>query len=73
MRKYNTGGGDSSRLMVEEKLRARAYKVKVKNLGGMSAKEFTRFQLDHLGIGAGLSEIPWGRKKVKQPSSRLAH
>lgn len=48
-----------------------AYRVKVRNLGGMSAKEWTRHQLDRLGIGRELSEIPWGTKRVKLPPSRL--
>ena len=48
-----------------------AYRVKVRNLGGMSAKQWTRHQLDRMGIGRELSEIPWGTKKVKLPPSRL--
>jgi len=48
-----------------------AYRVKVRNLGGMSAKQWTRHQLDRLGIGRELSEIPWGTKKVKLPPSSL--
>lgn len=51
---------------------AHAYRVKMRNLpNGMSAKEWTRWQMDRLGIGAEISEIPWGRKKVKLPPSRL--
>ncbi len=51
---------------------AQAYRVKVKNLPNhMSAKEWTRFELDRLGIGSNLMEIPWGTKKVKLPPSRL--
>ena len=50
---------------------AHAYRVKVRNLGGMSAKEWTRHQLDRMGIGRELSEIPWGTKRVKLPPSRL--
>jgi transposase len=50
-----------------------AYAVKVRNLpDNLSAREFTRRQLDRLGIGADLEEIPWGTKKVKLPPSRLA-
>jgi transposase len=48
-----------------------AYRVKVKNLGGRSAKQFTRQQLDRLGIGQELAVIPWGTKKVKLPPSSL--
>jgi hypothetical protein len=44
----------------------------VKNLpDGQSALEFTRAQLDRLGIGAELSEIPWGSKRFKLPPSQL--
>ena len=49
-----------------------AYDVKVRNLPDkQSAIRFTRNQLDRLGIGADLKEIPWDRKKVKLPPSRL--
>jgi transposase len=48
-----------------------AYRVKVRNLGGMSAKQWTRHQLDRMGIGRELNEIPWGTKKVKLPPSTL--
>lgn len=49
-----------------------AYAVKVRNLpDNLSAKEFTRRQLDRLGIGADLQSIPWGTKKVKLPPSKL--
>ena len=51
---------------------AQAYRVKVKNLPNkMSAKEWTRYELDRLGIGADLTEIPWGTRTVKLPPSRL--
>jgi hypothetical protein len=51
---------------------AYAYKVGVKNLPDkQSALEYTRAQLDRLGIGAELSEIPWGSKRFKLPPSRL--
>lgn len=51
---------------------AYAYKVGVKNLPDkQSALEFTRAQLDRLGIGAKLSEIPWGSKRFKLPPSQL--
>ncbi len=52
---------------------AHAYKVGIKNLpDGQSALEFTRSQLDRLGIGADLKAIPWGRKSYKLPPSKLA-
>ena len=50
---------------------AHAYRVKVKNLGGLSAKDWTRRELDRLGIGRNLQEIPWGSKMVKLPPSKL--
>jgi transposase len=46
---------------------AHAYRVKVRNLGGLSAREFTRQQLDRLGLGEELETIPWGTKTVKLP------
>jgi hypothetical protein len=49
-----------------------AYELRVKNLpDGQSAKEYTRSQLDRLGIGRSLTTIPWGSKKVKLPPSKL--
>jgi transposase len=49
-----------------------AYKVGVKNLpDGQSALIFTRKQLDRLGIGADLKEIPWGTMYHKLPPSRI--
>jgi transposase len=51
---------------------AHAYKVGVRNLPeGISAKDFTRQQLDRLGLGQKLQVIPWGAKKVKLPPSTL--
>jgi transposase len=50
-----------------------AYDVGVKNLpDGQSALQFTRNQLDRLGIGADLVRIPWGSKTFKLPPSTLA-
>lgn len=46
---------------------AHAYRVKVRNLGGLSAKQFTRQQLDRLKLGRDLQVIPWGSKRVKLP------
>jgi transposase len=49
-----------------------AYAVKVRNLPGkQSAVQFTRNQLDRLGIGMELERIPWGTKHPKLPPSRL--
>jgi hypothetical protein len=49
-----------------------AYAVKVRNLPDqVSAKEFTRRQLDRLGIGMDLESIPWGTKRVKLPPSHI--
>ena len=51
---------------------AHAYRVGVRNLPeGQSALAFTREQLDRLGIGKGLQEIPWGSKRHKLPPSKL--
>src|SRR5690606_29028672 len=51
---------------------ALAYKVGVRNLpGGQTAKQFTRRQLDRLGLGRDLTEIPWGSKTFKLPPSQL--
>lgn len=48
-----------------------AYKVGVKNLPeGQSALAFTRIQLDRLGIGMDLQEVPWGRSHHKLPPSK---
>jgi transposase len=49
-----------------------AYRVGVRNLPeGQSALSFTREQLDRLGIGSDLQEIPWGLKPHKLPASKL--
>jgi hypothetical protein len=49
-----------------------AYAVKVRNLPDkQSAIQFTRNQMDRLGIGADIETIPWGTKNVKLPPSRL--
>ena len=49
-----------------------AYEIKVSNLpSGLSARAFTRQQLDRLGIGRELNVLPWGTKKVKLPPSIL--
>lgn len=48
------------------------YKAGVRNLPeGQSALGFTRQQLDRLGIGAELTELPWGSKTFKLPPSTL--
>jgi hypothetical protein len=44
----------------------------VKNLpDGQSALAFTRKQLDRLGVGKDLQEIPWGSMRHKLPPSKL--
>jgi hypothetical protein len=49
-----------------------AYEIKVSNLPkGVSAKAFTRQQLDRLGIGQDLEVFPWGSNKIKLPPSQL--
>jgi hypothetical protein len=49
-----------------------AYKVGVGNLpDGQSAKEFTRNQLDRLGLGQNLTHLPWGSKRFPLPPSKL--
>jgi transposase len=48
-----------------------AYKVGVENLpDGQSAKEFTRNQLDRLGLGQEMTHIPWGSKNFQLPPSK---
>ncbi len=49
-----------------------AYAVKVRNLPGkQSALQFTRNQLDRLGIGVELEKLPWGTRNFTLPPSRL--
>jgi hypothetical protein len=49
-----------------------AHRMRVQNLpDGQTALQFTRQQLDRLGIGQELTVIPWGTKKVKLPPSSL--
>ncbi len=49
-----------------------AYKARVKNLpGGLSALQFTRSQMDRLGIGKDVLILPWGTKKFRLPPSKL--
>lgn len=51
---------------------AHTYKIGVKNLpAGKSGLHFTREQLDQVGIGQELKEIPWGSKQQKLPPSQL--
>jgi hypothetical protein len=37
------------------------------------ALAFTRDQLDRLGVGKDLKEIPWGSKRFKLPPSKILH
>jgi hypothetical protein len=39
---------------------------------GMIATQYTRQQLDRLGIGQDVTHIPWGSKEYKLPPSKLA-
>ena len=49
-----------------------AHRVRVKNLpDGMSALQFTRTQMDKLGIGQNVLVIPWGTKRFKLPPSHI--
>jgi transposase len=49
-----------------------AYRARVKNLpGGQSALQFTRNQMDRLGIGQEVFILPWGTKKYRLPPSKL--
>ena len=49
-----------------------AHRVRVKRLpDGMSAMQFTRTQMDRLGLGQDVLVIPWGSKRYKLPPSRL--
>jgi hypothetical protein len=51
---------------------AYAYKVGVKNLpGGMTALQFTRHNMDRLGIGKNLTRLRWGSKTFTLPPSTL--
>jgi hypothetical protein len=49
-----------------------AHRMRARNLpDGQSALQFTRNQLDRLGIGADVTAIPWGSKRFKLPTSKL--
>ena len=39
---------------------------------GQSVGEFVRQQLDRLGLGADLDAIPWEKRSIPMPPSRLA-
>jgi hypothetical protein len=57
---------------VARALFAHAYRVGVRNLPDhQSAVQFTRNQLDRLGIGAEVERVPWGSKRPKLPPSKL--
>jgi len=50
------------------------YRTGVHNLpGNQTALGFTRKQLDRIGIGMDLKEIPWGSKRFKLPPSQLSN
>ena len=66
----------ADRYAVPEKVAATifayAYKVGTKNIpGGMSALQFTRHNMDRLGIGKNLTRLRWGSKTFTLPPSRL--
>ena len=49
-----------------------AHRVRTKNLpNGLSALQFTRNQMDRLGIGQEVLVVPWGTKRFKLPPSKL--
>jgi transposase len=49
-----------------------AHRMRARNLpDGQSALQYTRNQLDRLGIGAEVTAIPWGSKRFKLPTSKL--
>jgi transposase len=51
---------------------ALAHRIRARNLpNGLSALEFTRQQLDQLGLGQEVTHIPWGSKTFKLPPSKL--
>jgi transposase len=57
---------------VARSLFAHAYRVGVRNLPEQqSAVQFTRAQLDRLGIGREVERVPWGTKSPKLPPSAL--
>lgn len=52
---------------------ALAHRVRAKNLpNGQTALQFTRNQMDRLGLGQEVLIVPWGTKNFKLPPSRLA-
>ena len=53
-----TGEKHADARSVAASLFAHAYRVKVRNLGGLSAKEWTRRELNRLGIGQEFQVIP---------------
>ncbi len=49
-----------------------AHRMRTKNLpDGLTALQFTRRQLDRLGVGSEVTHIPWGSKRFKLPQSSL--
>lgn len=49
-----------------------AHRMHARNLpDGQSALQFTRNQLDRLGIGQDVEQIPWGSRCFKLPESKL--
>lgn len=59
--------------LVARKLLAMAYRLGLRNLpNAKSGGDFTRQQLDRLGIGQELTCVEWGKRRPKLPASQLA-
>lgn len=57
---------------VARKLMQHAYKLgRANRLPGQTTGEYVRAQLDRLGLGADLAGIPWGKRFIPLPPSRL--
>jgi hypothetical protein len=68
-----TGDRRADAVNVAKSLYKLAYRMGVRNLPeGMSARAFTRIQLDRLGLGAELTHLPWSGKRYKLPPSLRA-
>jgi hypothetical protein len=61
-------------LQVALGLYAYAHRVHTRNLPDKpGALQFTRDQLDRLGLGEELTSIPWNKKRYHLPPSKLPH
>ena len=62
----------ANRTQVACSMFAFAYRVRTKNLpGGQTALQFTRAQMDRLGIRQEVVIVPWGTKRHRLPPSKL--